>query len=137
MEEPGPRPAGQEIDSPPAQRAGARSGEQEVNSAFFDQPVDFVPELRQPLNLVNDDRPGLRRKLFREASRILAQGKPGGAFQEVVDGVPGNDWRINVVFPVCRGPNRKWDFFASNPARSRARATKIGSVGAVVISPVI
>ena len=51
-------------------------------------------------------------------------------------GVPGSEWRISVVFPVWRGPSRKWDFFASSPGRSRTRGTKIDAVGIVVIYPV-
>src|SRR6266540_4602187 len=75
----------QQVHPSTAQLACTRAGQQEAHATGFDETVDLIEECGQPLNLINDDDPVLRRQFLREAGRILTERQIDRTVKEVVD----------------------------------------------------
>jgi hypothetical protein len=73
MEMEGPRTAAQEIHAPPPERPGARPCQKEVHAPGLDQPMDFVQQLREPLDLADRHEARRGRQLLREPPGLRAR----------------------------------------------------------------
>ena len=75
----------QQVHSAPPELAGARARQQEAGPPPLAEAVDFVEDLRKPLDLVDHDHAIAGRELLSELPRPLAQGEVHGAVEQVVD----------------------------------------------------
>ena len=106
---PAQRPPGQQIHAGRLQLARARPQEREAEPALLDEPVNLVQQVRQALDLVDDDpafgrnRPQLRREQGGIDQVVLV-----ASLVEEIDPVSvGRFRRAQVLLPTPRTPRRK------------------------------
>ena len=68
-----PRPTAKQVHPLAPQAPRARPGEEEAHPVLFDHQVNFVQQLRQPLNLVDDDHRRLRRQRLPNQPRVARE----------------------------------------------------------------
>jgi hypothetical protein len=64
----------EQVDAAASELSRAGTGEEKANALRFDEPLHFVQQIRETLDLIDDDdRVGVR-NLLRKSARMLTQG---------------------------------------------------------------
>ena len=82
-------PAPEEIDTTGKQAAGGGAGQQKTNAPLLDQRLHFVEQHRKFLDFIDDNDRVLRKKLFAETARPLAEAEENVRMEQVVAAAVG------------------------------------------------